>query len=249
MSLKQIILASGAAIILAACSPKSEPSLEQVLIPPSTPVWSFPRPAGLVSLAGFGNELDWCEKRVEKYDSEKLSNETSNIPEMQWPFIGPLTTYFGEAGLNGKPHGGIDIEGYGKRGDPIAAAYDSKVVVAKWDDWGLGYHVVLDNGTFFTVYGHLSEIWVTEKQEMRQGEALGALGSTGYSTGPHLHFEVATKDEIISEADINRIVHCSELADANFLNSKTLPEYTRFKYFSEGTLVQYPRIDPLQVLP
>jgi len=103
-----------------------------------------------------------------------------------WPFYGPITTYFGEGG-----HRGIDIDGFGNYGAPIYAAAGGQVVLASWSDAGYGYYVVIDHGDGTqTLYAHLSEIWVSQGQYVGQGEAIGALGSTGYSTGPHLHFEV-----------------------------------------------------------
>ncbi len=103
-----------------------------------------------------------------------------------WPVYGNITTYFMEGG-----HKGIDIDGFGQYGAPIGAAAGGTVILASWSDWGLGYQVIVDHGDGMqTVYGHLSEIWVTQGQYVNQGEAVGALGSTGYSTGPHLHFEM-----------------------------------------------------------
>lgn len=107
-----------------------------------------------------------------------------------WPYYGNITTYFGEPRGAGY-HRGIDIDGFGNYGAPIGAAAGGVVVLAAWDDWGLGYHVKVQHADgSMTVYGHLSEIWVTQGQTVGQGEAVGALGSTGYSTGPHLHFEL-----------------------------------------------------------
>jgi murein DD-endopeptidase MepM/ murein hydrolase activator NlpD len=107
-----------------------------------------------------------------------------------WPFYGNISSYFGEY-RGGSYHKGIDIDGFNAYGAPIAAAASGTVLVAAWDDWGLGYHVsILHDDGSKTVYGHLSEIWVSPGQYVAQGEAVGALGSTGYSTGPHLHFEV-----------------------------------------------------------
>ncbi|HUF53457.1 MAG TPA: peptidoglycan DD-metalloendopeptidase family protein [Dehalococcoidia bacterium] len=107
-----------------------------------------------------------------------------------WPFYGPISTYFGEP-RGASYHKGIDIDGFGAYGAPIGAAASGTVVLATWDDWGLGYHVIIDHGDGTrTLYAHLSEIWVAQGQWVNQGDSVGALGSTGYSTGPHLHFEL-----------------------------------------------------------
>jgi murein DD-endopeptidase MepM/ murein hydrolase activator NlpD len=103
-----------------------------------------------------------------------------------WPAYGNITTYFMQGG-----HKGIDIDGFGQHGAPIGSAASGQVVLASWSDWGLGYHVIVDHGDGMrTVYGHLSEIWVSPGEYVGQGQAVGAMGSTGYSTGTHLHFEM-----------------------------------------------------------
>jgi murein DD-endopeptidase MepM/ murein hydrolase activator NlpD len=102
-----------------------------------------------------------------------------------WPFYGNISQYF--SGY----HRGIDIDGFGAYGATISAAADGVVVLAAYQDWGYGYHVIVqhDDGSR-TLYAHLSDIWVGQGQYVSQGEGVGSLGSTGYSTGPHLHFEV-----------------------------------------------------------
>jgi murein DD-endopeptidase MepM/ murein hydrolase activator NlpD len=102
-----------------------------------------------------------------------------------WPFYGAISTYFGWG------HAGIDIDGFGNYGATIVSAASGTVVLTSWDSWGYGYHVIIqhDDGSR-TLYAHLSDIWVAQGQYVGQGEAIGALGSTGYSTGPHLHFEL-----------------------------------------------------------
>lgn len=85
-------------------------------------------------------------------------------------------------------HSGIDIGA--DYGDSVRAA-DSGVVV--YSDWmgGYGKAVIVDHGNgISTLYGHNSELLVSEGQQVRKGEILSRVGSTGYSTGPHLHFEV-----------------------------------------------------------
>jgi murein DD-endopeptidase MepM/ murein hydrolase activator NlpD len=102
-----------------------------------------------------------------------------------WPFYGAISTYF--SGY----HRGIDIDGFGAYGATIAAVADGIVVLAAYQDWGYGYHVIIQHSDGSrTLYAHLSDIWVGQGQYVSQGEGVGALGSTGYSTGPHLHFEI-----------------------------------------------------------
>jgi murein DD-endopeptidase MepM/ murein hydrolase activator NlpD len=102
-----------------------------------------------------------------------------------WPFYGNISTYFSGG------HRGIDIDGFGAYGATIAAAASGKVILTAWDSWGYGYHVIIqhDDGSR-TLYAHLSDIWVGQGEYVGQGQGVGALGSTGYSTGPHLHFEI-----------------------------------------------------------
>jgi murein DD-endopeptidase MepM/ murein hydrolase activator NlpD len=102
-----------------------------------------------------------------------------------WPVYGAISTYFDWG------HPGIDIDGYGQYGAPIAAAASGTVVLTAWDSWGYGYHVIVEHEDGSrTLYAHLSDIWVSQGQWVNQGEAVGALGSTGYSTGAHLMFNL-----------------------------------------------------------
>jgi murein DD-endopeptidase MepM/ murein hydrolase activator NlpD len=103
-----------------------------------------------------------------------------------WPFYGiGISTYFSGG------HPGIDIDGFGMHGAPVGAAASGIVIAASWDSWGYGYHVIIqhDDGSR-TLYGHLSDIWVSQGSYVGQGQGIGAVGSTGYSTGTHLHFEI-----------------------------------------------------------
>lgn len=86
-------------------------------------------------------------------------------------------------------HKGIDIA---NRGLPNVLAADSGTVVASgWSSYGYGNHVTIDHGNgFITLYAHLSQIYVNPGQTVARGNAIGKMGSTGRSTGPHLHFEV-----------------------------------------------------------
>ena len=104
-----------------------------------------------------------------------------------WPSKGVLTSGYGWRW--GRMHKGIDIAG--PIGTPIVAASDGVVTYAQWNDGGYGYLVEITHpdGTE-TVYAHNSRILVQKGQKVSQGEQISEMGSTGFSTGPHLHFEV-----------------------------------------------------------
>ena len=104
-----------------------------------------------------------------------------------WPVVGPISSYYGPS----HPLG-IDIDGYNLPGAPIAAATEGTVVFAGGNaccSYGL-YVVVMSPEGIETLYAHLSSISVTQGESVVQGAELGVIGSTGYSTGRHLHFEV-----------------------------------------------------------
>jgi len=86
-------------------------------------------------------------------------------------------------------HYGIDIGGY--LGDPLYASDNGVVVYSGWNDYGYGYMVVIDHGGGWqTLYAHMSEIYYGCGASVFQGDVIGLMGSTGNSTGPHLHFEM-----------------------------------------------------------
>lgn len=88
-----------------------------------------------------------------------------------------------------RPHWGIDIAA--AHGSPVAAAADGTVKdVARNPSYGLVVDISHRNGEFITRYAHLSAVLVEEGQQVRRGELIGRVGSSGLSTGPHLHYEV-----------------------------------------------------------
>lgn len=106
-------------------------------------------------------------------------------------FVWPANAHF-LSGFDYNPganHPGIDIDG--ETGDPVYAADSGVVVYAGWNDWGYGNVVVINHGNGWqTLYAHLSSYYVSCGQSLFQGTPLGAIGSTGNSTGSHLHFEM-----------------------------------------------------------
>lgn len=92
-------------------------------------------------------------------------------------------------------HEGIDIAG--ASGTPIYAAAAGKVIKAGWDDWGLGNAISIGHRDGrVTVYGHNRRVLVSKGQEVKQGQIVAEMGSTGNSSGPHLHFEIHTNKRV-----------------------------------------------------
>ena len=104
-----------------------------------------------------------------------------------WPTKGTLTSGFGKR--NGRKHEGIDIAA--PKGTPIYAAAAGKVVFSGWGPTGYGKMVIIKHRNHLsTVYAHNSKILVKKEKQVKQGQKIALMGSTGRSTGPHLHFEV-----------------------------------------------------------
>ncbi|MFF2550083.1 M23 family metallopeptidase [Nocardia sp. NPDC058058] len=109
-------------------------------------------------------------------------------PKTVRPVAGPLTSGFGVRW--GAMHAGIDFgDGFGS---PIRAVTDGTVIEAgPASGFGLWVRVQQDDGTI-GVYGHMQDILVNVGQQVRAGDEIATVGSRGYSTGPHLHYEVHT---------------------------------------------------------
>jgi murein DD-endopeptidase MepM/ murein hydrolase activator NlpD len=104
-----------------------------------------------------------------------------------WPFGGRVSSPYGP----GHPLG-IDIDGFNNPGGAVAAATSGTVIFAGGNaccSYGL-YVVIMSDSGIETLYAHLDAIYVGQGEYVSQGQAIGIVGSTGYSTGVHLHFEV-----------------------------------------------------------
>lgn len=115
-----------------------------------------------------------------------------NVLPSEWPVNGRLMAGYGVRSDpfsgEGAMHTGIDIAA--PVGTPVHATADGIILHAGWNG-GYGRCVIIDHGNNYqTWYAHLSRMDVIEGQEVRQGEVLGAIGTSGRSTGAHLHYEV-----------------------------------------------------------
>lgn len=104
---------------------------------------------------------------------------------LSWPASGPITSGFGMRW--GRLHAGLDIAaGFGA---PVRASKAGTVILSGYNG-GYGNTVIIDHGGgFSTLYAHMSRLTVPDGAAVRQGQQVGAVGSTGHSTGAHLHFE------------------------------------------------------------
>ena len=142
-------------------------------------------------------EIDRLEKESKRIEQE-LVNMTSQWGDyaggaMCWPVIGPVTSEYGMRyhPISGRytMHTGIDIGA--PTGTPVHAGADGIVYFAGWNNGGYGNLVMIDNGSsIVSMYAHLSGFASSAGQVVHRGEIIGYVGSTGNSTGPHLHFEV-----------------------------------------------------------
>jgi murein DD-endopeptidase MepM/ murein hydrolase activator NlpD len=132
--------------------------------------------------------------------NEKLLRDRGYTPTV-WPVVGKLESGFGGrsnpfGGGSYEFHSGQDIEA--AWGDPVVAGASGTVTFVGWQN-GYGQLVVIDHGGgVATRYGHLSHIDVAQGQTIARSQFIGRVGSTGRSTGPHLHYEVRYNDEPVN---------------------------------------------------
>lgn len=109
--------------------------------------------------------------------------DSTPVGDFIWPIRGGISTYFTNW------HPGIDI--IGPYGSAIYAANSGVVTTAGWNSYGLGNYVIISHANgFSTGYAHMSKISVSVGQSITRGSMVGAIGLTGRTTGPHLHFEM-----------------------------------------------------------
>ena len=149
----------------------------------------------LISFPAYDLYCDWdtVNTHVPKFDIATLKDQSRNIVLYDenscgyvHPFEGRVTSTFGPR--HHRYHYGVDIDL--ETGDCVAAAFDGKVRIAKKSK-SYGNVIVIDHGSGLkTRYGHLSKIDVHVGDHVKRGQHIAAMGTTGRSTGSHLHYEV-----------------------------------------------------------
>ena len=167
-----------------------------------------PDDPGIMMATDIKNGLSWLDQqtvrqlrvlaRLEKAAGERVGLWAAT-PSI-WPVKGPVSSKFGPriSPFTGKKafHAGVDI--IAPRGEEVRAPAKGKVVVASYDSRMGNYVRINHRHGIETTYGHLSKILVRYGQEVKRGDLLGRVGSTGrFSTGPHLHYQVAVNDKVV----------------------------------------------------
>lgn len=129
------------------------------------------------------NSSNTAENTAAKSASAKsnLTTDTSNA-SVSYPVKGVLTQGYTAT------HNGLDFGVV--TGTDVQSTISGKVIYAGWNNQGYGNLVIVQNGDVKTYYAHLSEVPVTVGQSVNKGDVIGLSGSTGNSTGPHVHYEV-----------------------------------------------------------
>lgn len=146
------------------------------------------------------SELDRIYREIE-WSKQKMTSGPMAwpIPAYTIPGKGYVSCEVGPRFGGTDNHTGMDISGSGILGSNIVAVNDGTIVKANWaysKGVGYGIYVMIDHGvndkgqSVSTLYAHMSNISVQEGQVVKRGQVIGQVGSTGWSTGPHLHFEV-----------------------------------------------------------
>ena len=155
-------------------------------------------PLDAESLAALEGKMSQLERNIRAY--ENVLRERGYTPSV-WPVVGKLESGFGGrrnpfGGNSYEFHSGQDIDA--AMGDPVVAGASGKVTFVGWQN-GYGQLVVIDHGGGLTTrYGHLSHIDVAQDQTVTRSQFIGRVGSTGRSTGPHLHYEIRINDEPVN---------------------------------------------------
>ena len=152
-------------------------------------------------------QMDAVQDEIAAIYAAYRSTNTEYIGgEMYWPVPGfsSISSYYGWRFNHTDFHTGVDITGSGIYGHDVIAATTGTVMYTNYCNkngyvYGYGTYIIIDHGGgISTLYGHLSDIYVEQGDIVAAGEAIGAVGSTGWSTGPHLHFEVRIDGEDVN---------------------------------------------------
>lgn len=145
-------------------------------------------------------ELEQLRQAIHEHQKQVAYQNSINaaIPSI-WPAEGEVSSPYGLRWEGTDFHPGIDIAN--DYGTPIVAAADGIVTDAGWNSGGYGNLVDIDHGNgIMTRYGHAQAVVVSAGQTVKKGQIIAYMGSTGFSTGPHVHYEIHVNGQVINPA-------------------------------------------------
>jgi murein DD-endopeptidase MepM/ murein hydrolase activator NlpD len=152
--------------------------------------------------------LGLLEKLIEQSSTAAATPAATTGTTTPAPAIAPVSTSTGGGSTpSGRPVGGVVTNTFHPGhngidfgvpiGTKVQATMSGKVIYAGWNDQGYGNLVIVENGPYRTYFAHLSQVPVKLGQEVTAGSVVGISGSTGNSTGPHVHYEVRYNLKVI----------------------------------------------------
>ena len=176
--------------------------------------------------------LSWNNNFVNPYNTDLEKNPDTTIIDLSGyviPIVGRVTSNFGWR--RWKWHYGIDLKL--NTGDTLRSSFDGMVRIAKRSRSFGNFVVIRHNNGLETIYGHMSKLLVVTNQTVKAGEVIGLGGSTGRSTGPHLHYEIRYLGNSINPNDIVNFDSCKLKSDTLMLcqnNFSYLTEIRKIRF-------------------
>lgn len=143
--------------------------------------------------------IDDARRQAQQTDGTRVLSSM----DFAWPVPGHYTISCAYGQQSYRFHTGTDISGGGIYGKPILAIADGKVMTAKYMSYSYGNHMIINHGSlkgnqYMSLYAHCSSLAVSPGQVVKKGQVIGYVGSTGNSTGPHLHLEVRVNGSTVN---------------------------------------------------
>lgn len=173
----------------------------------------------------------WNSQRVNPFtESQVPDRAVIDVRGYHMPVPGGVTSNYGYRARFGRMHKGIDLKL--KSNDTIYAAFDGKVRVSNYEAKGFGNYLIIRHpNKLETIYGHMNKALVKQGQTVRAGQPIGLGGSTGRSTGPHLHFETRYMGYPINPAAIFDFANHTTHSDYYTFTKNT---YTQARNYSSA---------------
>jgi murein DD-endopeptidase MepM/ murein hydrolase activator NlpD len=170
----------------------------------------------------------WNSNLVNCYQGKSVpTTAVIDVSKFSMPCPGYMTSPYGYRRKFRRMHKGVDLKV--NIGDTIRAAFDGRVRLTKYEGKGYGYYVVIRHtNDLETVYGHLSKFLVTPDTYVKAGDPIALGGSTGRSTGPHLHFETRYMGYAINPSAIFDFANQTTHTDQFTFDKRTYQEARNF---------------------